>query len=57
MQWLKHPTQRNLDNLNNVRHVANTHFKNKKKEYLRAKIDELGIKSKIKKISETFVGT
>ena len=49
MQWLKHPTQSNLDNLNNVGHEANIHFRNKKKECLRVKIDELGTKSRITK--------
>jgi hypothetical protein len=35
---------------NNVRHEASGHFMNKKKEYLRAKIDELETNSKIKNI-------
>jgi len=33
--------QSNVDNLNNVIHEASRHFRNKKKEYLKAKIDEL----------------
>jgi hypothetical protein len=41
MQWLHDPHQSNIDNLNNVRHEASRHFRNKKKEYLKAKIDEL----------------
>jgi len=32
-----------VDNLNNVRCVASRHFRFKKKEYLKAKIDELEI--------------
>ena len=52
MQWLQHLTQSNLDNLNNVGHEANIHFRNKKKEYLTAKIDELGTKSKNKNIRD-----
>jgi hypothetical protein len=36
----------NVDNLNNVRCEASRHFRNKKKEYLRAKIDELGANNK-----------
>jgi len=39
MQWLYEPNQSNVDNLNNVRCEARRHFRNKKKEYLKAKID------------------
>jgi len=49
MQWLQAQNQSNVDNLNNVRCEANRHFRNKKKEYRKAKIDELETKSKIKK--------
>jgi hypothetical protein len=46
-----------LDNLNNVRYEALWHFKNKKKEYLKFKIDEVETNSKIKKkTSETCIG-
>ena len=41
MQSLQYPNHRIVDNLNNVRHEASSHFKNIKKEYLKAKIDEL----------------
>jgi hypothetical protein len=41
MQWLQDPHQSNVGNLNNVGHEAGRHFRNKKKEYLKAKIDEL----------------
>ena len=30
MQWLEDPNQKNLDNLNNARHKASRHFRNKK---------------------------
>ena len=40
MQWLQNPNQSCVDNLNNVRHEASRHFRSKKKEYLKAKIDE-----------------
>ena len=46
MQWLQDPKQSNVDNLNNVRREASRHFRNKRKEYLRAKIEELETKSK-----------
>jgi hypothetical protein len=40
MQWLQDTNQSNVDNLNNVRCEASRHFRNKKKESLKAKIDE-----------------
>jgi len=48
MQWLQYPNQRNVDNLNNVRHEASRHFRNKTKEYLEAKIDKIETNSKKK---------
>ena len=42
-------------NRNNVRLESSRHFRNKKKEYLKAKIDELDTNSKIM-ISETCIG-
>ena len=53
MQWLKDPKQSNAYNQNNVRRE---HFINKKKEYLKAKIDELETNSKIKNISVLYRG-
>jgi hypothetical protein len=41
MQWLQDPNQSSVDNLNNVRREASRYFRNKKKDYLKAKIDEL----------------
>ena len=49
MQWVQDPSQSNVDNLNSVRLKVSRHFRNKKKAYLRAKIEELEINSKIKK--------
>jgi hypothetical protein len=40
MQRLQDPNQSNIDNLNNVRHEDSRHFRYKKKEYLKATIDE-----------------
>jgi hypothetical protein len=54
MQCLHYPNHSNVDNLNNIRHQASRHFRNKKKEYLKAKIDELEINSK--KRIETCTG-
>ena len=41
MQWLQDPNQSHVDNLNNVRRGASGHYRNKKKEYLKDKFDEL----------------
>jgi hypothetical protein len=41
MHWLQDPNQSNVDNLNNIRHEACRHFRNKKKISLKAKIDKL----------------
>jgi len=41
MQWVQDPSQSNVDNVNNVGFESSRHFKNKKKEYLKAKIEEL----------------
>jgi len=41
MQWIQDPSQSNVDILNNVRREVSRHFRNKKKVYLRAKIEEL----------------
>ena len=57
MQWLQDPNQSNVDNLNNVRSEARRHFRDKKKEYLNAKMDEFETKSKIKNITDTYRGT
>jgi hypothetical protein len=48
--WLQHPNKSNVDNLNCVRHEASRHFRNKKKEYLKAKINELDSNKKIENI-------
>jgi hypothetical protein len=56
MQWLQEPNQSDIDNLNKVRREASRHYRNKKKEYLNAKIEELETNSKIKKIKETSLG-
>jgi hypothetical protein len=49
MQWLQYPNHSNVDNLNNVQCEASRHFRNKKKEYMTAKIDEREPNSKTKK--------
>jgi len=54
MQCLQFSNHSTVDNLNNVRREASRHFRNKKKEYLKAKIDELETNNK--KITETCKG-
>jgi hypothetical protein len=54
MQWLQDPNQSNVDNLNNVTCKASRHLINKKKEYLRAKIDAFETNSKMKNIRDLY---
>ena len=42
--------------LNSVRREASRHFRNEKKSYLKAKIDELETHSKIKNIRDLYKG-
>jgi hypothetical protein len=39
LQWLQDPSEINGDNLNNVSRAASRHFRNKKREYLKYKIN------------------
>jgi hypothetical protein len=55
MQWLQHPNQSSVDNLNNVRCKACRNM-NKKKEYLKAEIDELETDGKIKNTETCYRG-
>jgi hypothetical protein len=48
MQWMQDPSQSNAENLNKVRRDASRHLRNKKKAYMKAKIEELETNSKIK---------
>ena len=54
MQCLQDPIESNLDNLNNIRREAARHFRNKKEEYLKAKIVELEINSENKSILDLY---
>jgi hypothetical protein len=54
MQWMQNPSQSNEENLNKVRRDDRRHFRNKKKGYLEAKIEELGSNSKIKILRTCF---
>ena len=56
MQWLQDPNKRNVDNLNTVRREASRRFRNKRKGYLKAKIDELETNSNKENIREFYKG-
>jgi hypothetical protein len=50
LQWLQDPSEMNGDNLKIVRHEASRHFRDKKREYLKDKINNLATNSKNKNI-------
>jgi len=52
MQWIQDPSQNNVDTLNKVRRDASRHLRNKKKAYLKTKIEELETNSKINNIRD-----
>jgi len=56
MQWVQDPSQSIVDNRNNIRLEASRHFRNKKKECLKAKIEELETNSRIKNIMDLCKG-
>jgi hypothetical protein len=56
LQWLEYPSEINGDNLNSIRHEAGSHFREKKKEYLKDKINELATNSKNKNIRDLYRG-
>jgi hypothetical protein len=56
MQCVHDPNHSKVDNLHYLRHAASRHFRNKKKEYTKAKIDELETNSKITNIRDMHRG-
>jgi hypothetical protein len=46
LQWLQDPREANEDNPSDVRQEAKRHFRNKKREYLKDKINKLESNSK-----------
>jgi hypothetical protein len=56
IQWLQNSSEVNEDNLSNVQQQASRHIKNKKREYLKDKINELESNSKNKKIGYLYRG-
>jgi hypothetical protein len=53
---LQNPNQINRDNLRNVRRETSRIFRNKKREYLRGKINELETNIKNKNIRDLYRG-
>jgi hypothetical protein len=51
---LQNPSQINGDNLKNLRRETNRTFKNKKREYLKGKINELQTNNKNKNIRDLY---
>jgi hypothetical protein len=56
LQWLQDPSEINGGNLINIRYEANRHFKNKKREYMKDKINDLTTHSKNKNIRDMCRG-
>jgi hypothetical protein len=56
LQWLGDPREINGYNLNNVRRETSRHFRNKKRKYMKDKIDELATNSKNKNIKDMYRG-
>jgi hypothetical protein len=54
LQWLQNPSKINGDNLNNIRHEASGNFRNKKRQYLKDKINALAMYSKNKNIRDLY---
>jgi hypothetical protein len=53
---LQDPSEINTDNLYNVRREASRHFRNKKREYLKDKINELLTNNRNKNIRDLYRG-
>jgi hypothetical protein len=56
LRWLQDPSEINGDNLNNIRRETRRHFRNKKRQYLKDKIDELATNSKNNNIRDLYRG-
>jgi hypothetical protein len=56
LQWLQDPSEINGDNMKIVRLEASRYFRNKKREYLKEKINELATNNKKKNIRDLYRG-
>jgi hypothetical protein len=53
---LQNPKEINGDHLQNLRHETSSIFRNKKREYLKGKINELEINNKTRNIRDLYIG-
>jgi hypothetical protein len=56
LHWLQDASQINGDNLNSIRREASRHFRNKMRDYLKDKVNELATNSKNKNIRDLYRG-
>jgi hypothetical protein len=56
VHYYNYPRETNRDNLTNIRRETSKHFRNKKREYLKGKIDKLATNSKYKNIRDLYRG-
>jgi hypothetical protein len=56
LQWLQDRREMSGESLKNVRREASRYFRNKKREYLKGKINELSMNSKKKNIADLYTG-
>ena len=56
MQWVQDPRQNNIDNLNNVSPDGSRHFRQIKKKYVKANIEELETNSRIQNFRNLYRG-
>jgi hypothetical protein len=54
LQWLQDPSEINGDNPNSVKHEGSRYFRNKTREYLKDKINELATNSKNSNIRDLY---
>jgi hypothetical protein len=54
LQWLQDPSEMNGDNLNNIGRETSRHFRTKKRQYLKDKINELAMNCKNKNNRELY---
>jgi hypothetical protein len=56
LQWFQDPSEIKEDNQNNIKCKASRHFRVKKREYLKDKINDFAVDSKNKNIRELYRG-
>jgi hypothetical protein len=56
LQWSQKPSEINWDNLNNVRREASRYSRNKKRKYLKDKINKIAMNTKNKNMRDLYRG-